>query len=483
MEQPLWQPDRHSPVPLHRQIMEHFRDKIAGGEWPVGTRIPSQRELAKSLGVNRSTVIAALDELAAAGMIQGGKGGGTRVINQTWGVLAAAPPPDWNSYVSAGTQRPNLPAVQEINRAEFQPGIIRLGTGELSPELLPQAEMSELLRRMADRMPGLGYGEPAGDLRLREAIAARLKKLGIAASPSSLLIVSGALQALQLISVGLLPRGATVLLERPSYLYSVPVFQSAGIKLRGIPMDAEGLRADLVAAYAKQYNGALLYTIPTFHNPTGTVMSEKRRRLLLESCEAARLPIVEDDVYRDLWLDAPPPLPLKARDQSGGVLYVGSLSKTLSPGLRIGWIAGPPPVVERLADIKMQSDYGSSALSQQAAAEWLESGMYDARLERLRSALRTRRDQALSALEKHFGGLATWEAPHGGFYIWLKLNASLAPRRLFDAALQAGLLINPGHLYDREANDRLRLSYAYAAPGELEEGISRLAKIVRSLLR
>ncbi|GJM75438.1 hypothetical protein HMSSN036_76540 [Paenibacillus macerans] len=274
MEQPLWQPDRHSPVPLHRQIMEHFRDKIAGGEWPVGTRIPSQRELAKSLGVNRSTVIAALDELAAAGMIQGGKGGGTRVINQTWGVLAAAPPPDWNSYVSAGTQRPNLPAVQEINRAEFQPGIIRLGTGELSPELLPQAEMSELLRRMADRMPGLGYGEPAGDLRLREAIAARLKKLGIAASPSSLLIVSGALQALQLISVGLLPRGATVLLERPSYLYSVPVFQSAGMKLRGIPMDAEGLRADLVAAYAKQYNGALLYTIPTFHNPTGTVMSE-----------------------------------------------------------------------------------------------------------------------------------------------------------------------------------------------------------------
>ncbi|MED4958134.1 aminotransferase class I/II-fold pyridoxal phosphate-dependent enzyme, partial [Paenibacillus macerans] len=133
--------------------------------------------------------------------------------------------------------------------------------------------------------------------------------------------------------------------------------------------------------------------------------------------------------------------------------------------------------------IKMQSDYGSSALSQQAAAEWLESGMYDARLERLRSALRTRRDQALSALEKHFGGLATWKAPHGGFYIWLKLNASLAPRRLFDAALQAGLLINPGHLYDREANDRLRLSYAYAAPGELEEDISRLAKIVRSLLR
>lgn len=481
MEHSLWRPNRNSSVPLHLQIMEHLRDKIAGGEWPVGTRIPSQRKLAAGFGVNRSTLVAALDELIAAGMIQGDRGGGTRVINQTWGVLAASPPPDWSAYVSAGTQRPNLPAVQEINRAEFRPGIIRLGTGEMSPDLLPQAEMGELLRRMADRVPSLGYGEPGGDLRLREIIAERLARLGIAASPSSLLIVSGALQALQLISVGLLQCGSTVLLERPSYLYSVPVFQSAGMKLRGIPMDGEGLRAGLVGVYAKQYAGALLYTIPTFHNPTGRVMSETRRLQLLEACEASRLPLVEDDVYRDLWLDAPPPLPLKARDPSGSVLYVGSLSKTLSPGLRIGWIAGPQPVIERLADIKMQSDYGSSALSQQAAAEWLASGMYDSHLEPLRDKLRLRRAAALEALERHFKDLAEWEIPAGGFYIWLKLHGSPTPRGLFDAALKAGILINPGHLYDREANDRLRLSYAYASAEELPAGIARLADIVRSL--
>ncbi|MFL0555708.1 PLP-dependent aminotransferase family protein [Paenibacillus barengoltzii] len=481
MNPSTWRPSRNSPIPLHRQIIEHLRDRIASGEWPVGTRIPSQRELAARFGVNRSTVVAALDELIAAGLLQGDRGGGTRVVNHTWGVLTASPPPDWNEYVSSGVQYPNLPAVQEINRAEFQPGILRLGTGEMGPDLLPQDEMAELLGRMAAKVPYLGYGEPNGDLRLREVIAARLRRQGITVSPASLLIVSGALQALQLISVGLLPQGSTVLTERPSYLYSVPVFQSAGMKLRGVPMDEHGLRADLVSVYAKQYAGALLYTIPTFHNPSGTVMSESRRQLLLDVCEAARLPLVEDDVYRELWLDAPPPLPLKAHDTSGSVLYLGSLSKSLSPGLRIGWIAGPQPVIERLADIKMQSDYGSSALSQQMAAEWLGSGNYDRHLERLRAALHLRREAAVDALERHFRDIADWKVPQGGFYIWLNLHNSPSPRKIFDAALKAGLLVNPGHLYDRASGSHLRLSYAYATAEELKEGIARLSQIVRSL--
>lgn len=481
MEKPIWQPNRRTPVPLHVQITHFIRDKIASGEWPVGTRLPSQRELAQSFGVNRSTVVTAMDELAAAGMIEGGRGGGTRVVNRTWGALASTPPPDWNAYVNAGIHRPNLPTVQEINRAEFDPGILRLGTGELSPELLPRSGMKELLRDMADRVPELGYGEPNGDLGLRKALSARLLTVGITVSPSSILIVSGALQALQLISVGLLQPGSTVLLERPSYLYSVPVFQSAGMHLQGIPMDAGGLRPELIGPYAKQYGGSLLYTIPTFHNPTGIVMNGTRRIQVLEACQSLGLPILEDDVYRDLWLDEPPPVPLKASDTSGSVLYVGSLSKTLSPGLRIGWIAGPQPVIERLADIKMQTDYGSSALSQSLAAKWLSGGLYDEHLERLRSALRVRRQIALRALELHFGDYAEWSFPRGGFYIWLKLKRTVTPRKLFDAALKQGILINPGHLYDREAEGRIRLSYAFASLEELEPGIGRLARIVASL--
>lgn len=481
MEQPHWQPSRQSAAPLHVQIMQYIRDKIAGGEWPVGTRIPSQRKLAEAFKVNRSTVVTALEELAAAGMLEGCRGGGTRVVNHTWGALAAKPPTNWDDYVKSGIHRPNLPAVQEINRAEFHPGIVRLGTGELSPELLPHREMSSVLHRVADRTPSLGYGEPMGDPQLRELLAARLRKLGIAASPASVLVVSGALQALQLISVGLLEQGSAVLVERPSYLYSVPVFQSAGMKLRGIPMDGEGLRADLVGAYARQYSASLLYTIPTFHNPSGTLMTEQRRRQLMDAVEAEGLPVIEDDVYRDLWLDEPSPRPLKARDTAGNILYLGSLSKTVSPGLRIGWIAGPQPVLERLADIKMQSDYGSSTLSQQAAAEWLGSGWYEQHMERVRDQLKARRAIMLGCLDKHFSDIASWNAPPGGFYIWLKLHSQLPARTLFDQALRRNILINPGHLYDRDANQHIRLSYAYASLKDMEQSLAQLAEIIKSL--
>lgn len=482
MQPGVWKPNRQSDLPLHLQIEQHIKEKIAGGEWPVGTKLPSQRSLAAAFGVNRSTVVTALDELTASGLLESNRGGGTRVANGTWGVLAAAKPPDWNAYVSSGSHRPNLPAVQEINRAEFQPGIIRLGTGELAPELLPQAGMQRLLRSMAKRsVPSLGYGEPGGDAQLRELIAVRLRELGILTSPRSILIVSGALQALQLISIGLMPRGSSILLERPSYLYSVPVFQSAGMNLRGIPMDAGGIRTELIAPLARQESSALLYTIPSFHNPTGTVMSEQRRRALLDICAEASLPVLEDDVYRELWLDSPPPPPLKALDNKGMIIYMGSLSKTVSPGLRIGWITGPEPVIDRLADLKMQTDYGSSQLSQWAAREWLSSGMHEDHLLKLRQKLRERRDTLAALLDKYFRDLAQWELPQGGFYIWLKLKTPPAPRILFEEALRQGILLNPGHLYDPEATDCLRLSYAFASPPELKQGIPRLAELLHKL--
>ncbi|MNS67375.1 HTH-type transcriptional regulator NorG [compost metagenome] len=238
----------------------------------------------------------------------------------------------------------------------------------------------------------------------------------------------------------------------------------------------------MIASYARQSSGALLYTIPSFHNPTGILMSEERRRRLLDACSEVSLPVLEDDVYRELWLETPPPLPLKALDKKGMVVYMGSLSKMVSPGLRIGWIAGPEPVIDRLADLKMQTDYGSSQLSQWAAREWLSSGMHEEHMDSLRSKLRARRDAAAAMLDRHFRDLAEWQLPTGGFYIWLKLYKAPAPRLLFEAALKEGILLNPGHLYDPEAVDCLRLSYAYARIADLERGISRLAAIIRQLI-
>lgn len=471
--------DKSSRVPLYQQIYGDMKDKIMNGEWPVGTRIPSQRQLAAKFGVNRSTVIYALDELIAEGLIATRVGKGTTVVNNTWNALASEPPPDWNHYVQSGSYQPNIQIIQQINEAEADHSIIRLGTGELSPELLPVKEMKDIFNSAEpDESFSLGYSEPKGSLRLRELLSRHLNARGIEVSPSSLMIVSGGLQALQLISLGLLHRGSTVLLESPSYLNSVHVFQSAGMKLQDIPMDHSGILTDAIGRLKRQHNAALLYTIPTFHNPTGITMSAKRRKELIQVCIQERLPVIEDDVYRDLWFEEPPPGPLKAMDHQGMVLHIGSMSKTLGPGLRIGWIAGPEPVIDRLADIKMQTDYGSSSLSQYAVAHWLSSGLYDQHLISIRDALKDRRDTTLRLLKRYFQGIASWSVPQGGFYIWLQLLKKVPIRHLFEQALKEGILLNPGQVYDRQDHRHLRLSYAYASLEQLEFGLHRLAVLI-----
>lgn len=477
-----WRPNPHSNVPIYKQIGAYIKEKISYGEWPVGYRLPPERTFAKQLGVNRSTIATAFAELAAEGLIEGRRGSGTRVINNTWTLLAAAKPPDWSAYVEAGIHRPNLSMIQRINREEFTPGIIRLGTGEIAPDMFPTQMMQRVLTQTATELPAFGYEEPQGLYGLREAIGQYVASFGIQAAPSSILVVSGALQALHLISVGLLPQEAAVLLEKPSYLYSVRVFQSAGMRLAGIPeMDNVADVSPLLSYSRRKYGASLLYTIPTFHNPTGRLMSEETRRNVLGVCEQERLPVIEDDVYGELWLDEPPPVPLKARDKSGLVLYIGSLSKTLSPGLRIGWIIGPAPVIQRLADIKMQTDYGSSSLSQWTAREWLVSGLYEEHLIQTRQTLRIRRERTIEALNRHMRGIAEWKTPEGGFYIWLRLLPEVSLSRLFDEALRYGILLNPGTIYHPEERDHLRLSYAYASLSEIEEGIQRLSLLIKEL--
>jgi GntR family transcriptional regulator of abcA and norABC len=286
-----------------------------------------------------------------------------------------------------------------------------------------------------------------------------------------------------LISVGLLHRGSTLLLENPSYLYSLQVFQSAGMKLTGLPIDEHGLLPNAVSVSKKQRGRVILYSIPCFHNPTGILLSEKRRQELIQVCNMEQLPMIEDDVYRELWIDEPPPPPLKAMDKHGHVLYLGSLSKTLSPGLRIGWIVGPEPVIDRLSDIKMQIDYGSSSLSQRVAAEWLTSGLYEQHLVFVREQLRTRRTIVLDALETYLHDIATWNVPQGGFFIWLKILPKLSMRELYVKALSEGILLNPGNIYGQESNRYLRLSYGYAPLEDLKQGIYRISRIIRELAK
>ncbi len=474
-----WKPDKKIDIPAYKQIVDHIKSKIRSGEWTVGMRLKSQREFSEAFGVNRSTIVEAFDVLKSEGLIEGQGRKGTVVINNSWSLMASNPPPNWEKYIQSGMHWSNQSTIQAINKLEFEQDMIRLGTGELSPELYPQKEMEEVFCEVGKSLSGLGYESPKGSYKLRQAICKHLEPMGIKASPENVLIVSGSIQALQLISLGILHKDSRVYVEKPSYLKSLNIFQSSGMQLKGVKMDNEGLQLKDLKIQHDIRRESLLYCIPTFHNPTGRVMTVERRKALIDFCQKERLPIIEDDAYRELWLDEKPPLPLKALDSSGSVIYLGTVSKSLAAGLRIGWLVGPETVVDRLGDIKMQTDYGASSVSQAILETWLSGGYQDRYIEKLRSELRNRRSLVLNILDECMSDIATWDKPTGGFYVWLKLNKTISLKKLFKNAAQEKILINPGQIYDFEDNRFIRLSYSYASLEELKFSIRRLSELIR----
>ena len=471
-----WQPNPEARKALHQQIVDYISAKVANGDWAVGNKLPPQRELAKIFGVNRSTIISAMETLKSYGIIDADYGGGTRIACNTWSLLMSSPP-DWNKYIASGPFKPNLPTIQLINKLEFDKKFIRLGTGELSPQLFPQDMLADIFKALPAKISSLNYLEARGLAELRESLVQRLAQKGIKAKPGNILITSGSLQALQLISVGMLRPGTQVYTEAPTYLKSLQVFQSAGISFTGVAMDKSGI---VPWKIGKVPNGSLLYTIPTYQNPTTVVMTAERRKEVFDFCSKHRLPILEDDAYGELYFEGDvPPLPIKALDDSGVVLYTGTISKTLAPGFRVGWLVGPESVVNRLADVKMQMDYGASSLSQWALTEIFNSGAYDEYLGKLRLQLKERRGITLEALEKNFSDIAAWDTPTGGLYIWLRVNSKISSDKLFQEALNKNILLNPGSVYDYKENKNIRLSFAYANKEDLAKGIATLGDIIK----
>jgi GntR family transcriptional regulator of abcA and norABC len=471
-----WKPDKVSKVPLFRQIVTHFEEEIKAGQYKAGTRLPSQRALSDQLDVNRSTIALAMDELKALELIETKGKGGTRVKATSADIGSF----DWGHYVEESVYYPNRKIIQRINALDFDGDIIRLSSGAAMPESVEITKLNELIKDAA-AVKTLDYTEPKGLLSLRRALCSYLKGIGIHVKPGEILIVSGALQAIQLIALGLLQRGSTALIEKPSYLYSLNTLKSLDMRRRGIACDEEGIIPEALYKARPRKHHSVLYTIPNYQNPTGRVMSLKRRRETLKVCEELNIPILEDDVYRELWLDTPPPPPLKSMESKGQVLYIGSVSKHLSPGLRIGWVVGPEAVIERLSDIKMQVDYGASTLSQIVTEKWLTSSHRQEAMSQIRDSLKRRRDVTLAALDEYMSDLGTWAKPEGGFYIWITLHKMYSEEQLFNNAIDAGVLIYPGHVYGNEGACTLRISYSSESEVRLKEGVRLLSEVIRHL--
>jgi len=478
-----WQPDRELDMPVYAQIVRFVCNRVAAGDWAIGMTLPSQRQLAEAFGVNRSTIVTAMTELTGDGILETDHGAGTRVASNTWPIMIKQAV-DWGTYMSGGIIKANLLPVQAISRYETDQSMTRLGTGELGPGLFPCHMWQKALDAVSQSVTSLGYAEPLGMLELRTALSAYLQRWGISAPPSCILITSGALQALQLISFSMLQPGSTVYTEAPTYLKSLQLFQSARQHLEGIPLDSEGIQYWRLPTKTEQSgrNQSILYTIPTNHNPTGITMSVQRRRELVEFCTRWQLPIIEDDAYGTLYFGDEILPSLKSFDKNGVVIYMGTASKSLAAGLRVGWVVAPEAVVQRLGDVKMQMDYGASSVSQLIFAEFLRSGMYDDYTLFLRTELLKRRDNAIVVLERYFKEIAVWNVPLGGFYIWVTLQVKVPMDVLFRRAVREGLLLNPGDIYDFYPNRSLRISYSYAGCSEFTAGIKKLAHIIKDML-
>jgi 2-aminoadipate transaminase len=326
---------------------------------------------------------------------------------------------------------------------------------------------------------------PLGYLPLRQFLVGKLKRdAGIACSTDDILITSGSLQGLDLINSVFTQAGDTVLIEQDSYEGSITRLTRRGVTPIGIPLDRDGLRTDVVAhvlADLKQrgVRPKYIYTIPTVQNPTATIMSEARRGELLKLSDDYGVPIFEDDCYADLVWDGNRPPALYAMSGSGNVIYIGSFSKSVAPALRVGYIVAGWDVLSRVLSIK--TDAGSGALEQLTLAEFCPVH-FDSHVQKLRTGLREKCEALMEALAEQFGTAAEFDDPKGGIFLWVRLPDNVDTMKLRQAALAAGVAINPGPEWSVDAahaKSRLRLCFASPSLETIRDGVAALADVCR----
>ena len=346
--------------------------------------------------------------------------------------------------------------------------------------------MNDVLTREGRTLATYGLSSgPLGYRRLREFLARKLERTAdIRCDADEILMTSGSLQALDLVNGILLARGDTVIIEQATYQGALTRLQRLGVEAVGIPLDDEGMRMDALVAALDDLKGRgvrpkYIYTIPTVQNPTGTILSEARRHDMLQLAAQHGVPIFEDDCYSDLIWDGKRPPALYAMSKHGGVIHIGSFSKSVAPALRVGYIVAPWPLLARMLAIK--TDAGSGALEQMVLGEFCPS-QFDAHVPVLTRALRSKLETLMDALNAQFGTAAEFEDPKGGIFLWVKLPDQVDTQKLFAPALAAGVAINPGAEWSTDkgyGKSRTRLCFANASPAAIREGIAALAEVCR----
>lgn len=400
---------------------------------------------------------------------------------------------DWDTLLSGATRRLHSSAIRDLLAVTAQPDVISFAGGLPAPEGFPVEALRESFDAVLrdDGAAALQYGPTEGYLPLRVYLAECMADRGIDASPEQVLITSGSQQALDLIGKALLSPGDTVLVEAPSYVGALQSLTGREVRYQTVHMDQEGLIVEQATRMLEAAAGdagdmpRLLYTIPTFQNPSGVSMSRARREALLELAAHYGLPIIEDDPYSELRFGGKAAPALRALPRGEDTIYLSTFSKILAPGLRIGWMVAPRPLLAKLTLAKQGADLHSDSLVQRAILHYCRHHAIQETTAPLRDLYRARRDAMLDALARYFPAGARWTHPDGGLFLWVSLPEGIDCKTLLlQAVAQQRVAFVPGAAFyvDGSGANSMRLSYSVVDPATIEEGIRRLALVIEQHL-
>jgi 2-aminoadipate transaminase len=477
--------DTASQLPLYRQLSQHITGFIGRGEIAVGDRLPPTRELAGLIGLNRATVSAAYSLLEEQGLIQGHVGRGSFVAAQ-FPAAARGTEADGNE---AGGDKP-LDWEGMLPRSEMKPSSslfpieISFASSRPSRAAFPLATFRRLAREVIDGPQAadiLQLGSPHGYGPLRRYLLEEARRAGLAQPGDDLLVTNGCQQALDLLARVLTGPGTTVVVEDPIYHGLWQVFASAGAELAPVAVSPEGIDSDALALVVERHRPRVVVVTPSFQNPTGATLSLTGRQDVVRIARQHRIVLLEIDIYSDLRYFGTPLPRLKELDQSGNVVLLGSYSKVSFPGLRVGWVLGPRPLIGRLAEYKQMCDLHSDQLSQAVLLRFAESGELAKHVSRTRAEGARRLEAALEACREYMPEGTRFTRPEGGMSLWVELPATLRAQDLLNQSQEHGVDFLPGKYFSpRQGHAHaLRLSFGGLSPEQIQRGIRVIGRVGR----
>jgi GntR family transcriptional regulator/MocR family aminotransferase len=479
-------PDRGHGEPVYRQLRDYLRDLVAAERLPLGTKLPATRALALALGLSRNTVAQAYDELIADGLLAAHVGQGTFVTGPRQDGARPRPQRDepqrrfvWSGLFALRARALTLPPGLIAGRSGRKRFDFR--GGQVARDALPAGEIRRAFAHaLASDLGAIaGARDPYGLEALRGAVARYLVSRGIACDADDVAIVDGAQQAIDLVTRVLVDPGDSVVLEQPGYFGARVAFTAAQANVIAVDVDDEGLRTADLARVLRTRRVKLVYATPAVQSPTGVVMSAARRRELLALADEHQVPILEDDYGSELRYEAPPIAALKTLDRAGQVVYVGTFSKVLFPGLRVGYVVAAPPLLEKMMLARWNANVTTNVVAQAALAHLLATGGLGRHLRRVRTVYGARLAAMLAALAAAMPAGTEWTRPRGGHSVWVTLPPGIDSGALLHPAWEAGLRYLPGDVFcgPGRGGRHLELSFANHTPAEIRAGVRLLGAL------